>query len=258
MKTLKLNSNNYVTLHFIDQEVRPFVLIAPGGGYQRTSPREADPVVKVFNDAGYHAGVIYYRESLLTYPHTVDELAQFIEVLTKGTTYPIDIDSIILCGFSSGGHYMASLGVFNQRYPSIVPIKAMILAYPVITGKVGFAHEDSITRLYGEITEETRQAFSLENHVTEHTPPTFLFHTIDDMTVKVENSLYFMEALRKNNVIVDCHIYHSGVHGLSLGTKEVVTDEFKSNPLLYEQIHKHNQSWFGIAISFLNLLTKKA
>jgi acetyl esterase/lipase len=258
MHPLQLNSNNYVTFHFIDNRIRPFVLIAPGGGYQRTSPREAEPIAKAFNQAGYHAGIIYYRETLLQYPDTVDELASFIQVITTNEAYPIDKEAFILCGFSSGGHYMASMGVYHHQYPGLISPKAMILAYPVITGKAGYAHEDSIKRLYGEITEDTRHRFSLENHVTNLTPETFLFHTIDDQTVKVENSLYFMEALRKHHVAVDCHLYHSGVHGLSLGTKEVVTDAYTSDPLAYEAVHKHNQTWFDLAISFLNFRIKKA
>ena len=256
MNPIKLQTNNYITLHLVDAQIRPFVLIAPGGGYQRTSPREAEPVAKAFNDAGYHAGIIYYRETLLTHRDTTDELAAFVKLLTDGD-YPIDPNAFILCGFSSGGHYMASLGVFHQRYPNLIAPRAMILAYPVLTGKQGFAHEDSILRLYGEINEKTRYQFSLENHVTKHTPETFLFHTIDDETVKVENSLYFMDALRKAGIMVDCHLYHSGIHGLSLGTKDVPRDEFKDTPDLYAQIHEHNQTWFNLAISFLNFRLKK-
>jgi acetyl esterase/lipase len=258
MKPLKLNSNNYVTFHFIDDQKRPFVLIAPGGGYQRTSPREAEPIATAFNQAGYHAGIIYYRETLLQYPDTVDELASFIQVMTNDDQYPIDKEAFILCGFSSGGHYMASMGVYHHQYPGLISPKAMILAYPVITGKAGYAHEDSIRRLYGEITEDTRQRFSLENQVTKFTPATFLFHTIDDQTVKVENSLFFMAALRQHQVTVDCHLYHSGVHGLSLGTKAVVTDAYIADPQAYEDIHKHNQTWFNLVISFLNFIKKEA
>lgn len=257
MQNLKLNTDNYISFHFIDDQKRPFVLIAPGGGYQRTSPREAEPIAKAFNEKGYHSGIIYYRETLLQYPDTVDELASFVQVITSDSTYPIDLNAFILCGFSSGGHYMASLGVFHHQYPGLIQPKAMILAYPVITGKVGYAHEDSIKRLYGEITEDTRQRFSLENHVTNLTPETFLFHTMDDQSVKVENSLFFMQALRNHGVIVDCHLYHSGVHGLSLGTQAVVTDAYRSNPAAYEAIHKHNQTWFNLAISFLDFRLKK-
>ncbi|MCU0104381.1 alpha/beta hydrolase [Acholeplasma vituli] len=250
MNMLKLNSNNYVTLHLVDDQKRPFVLIAPGGGYIRTSPREAEPIAKAFNEKGYHAGTIYYRESFLTHPQAVEELSGFMDLIVS-MDLPIDQNALILCGFSSGGHYMANLGVhteYHQKYK----IKAMVLAYPVLTGQKGFAHEDSIRRLYGEITDETRLKFSLETKVTNTTPATFLFHTIDDETVKVENSLFFMEALRQHHVIVDCHLYHSGIHGLSLGTEEVPREEFASDPKGYAKIHSHNQTWFSLAISFLN------
>ena len=253
---IKLSSNNYVELYLLDDQIRPFVLIAPGGGYQRTSEREAGPIAKGFNEAGFHAGVIYYRESLLMYPDTINELALFVKHLTN-SDYPIDPKAFILCGFSSGGHYIASLGVHYQNYPNLIKPRAMILAYPVITGQEGFAHEDSIRRLYGEINLKTRDQFSLEHYVTKDTPETFLFHTVDDETVKVENSLYFMDALRKHKVMVDGHFYHSGIHGLSLGTKEVPRDDYKHDPEGYAKIHEHNQTWFNLAISFLKFRLKK-
>lgn len=250
MNKIKLNSNNYMTLHMVDDQQRPFVLIAPGGGYIRTSPREAEPIATAFNQAGYHAGIVYYRETMLKHPEAVIELSKFIQTVVQ-LELPIQKENLILCGFSSGGHYMGNLGVHTEYHQGFI-IKAMILAYPVITGQKGFAHEDSIERLYGHIDDQTRSAFSLENKVTEHTPPTFLFHTIDDETVKVENSLYFMQALRKHNVAVDCHLYHSGIHGLSLGTKAVPRDEFSHDPEGYGKIHSHNQTWFNLAISFIN------
>lgn len=255
METLKLKSDNFVTLHLVDDQIRPFVLIAPGGGYIRTSPREAIPIASAFNKNGYHAGILYYRETLLTHPYAVMEASEFMDLIVS-MDLPIDRNALILCGFSSGGHYMANLGVhpeYHQKYK----IKAMVLAYPVLTGKKGFAHEDSIERLYGEITDETRLKFSLESKVSSNTPATFLFHTMDDETVKVENSLFFMEALRKNHIVVDCHLFHSGIHGLSLGTEAVPREEFLHDPKGYAKIHSHNQTWFILAISFLNKILEK-
>jgi acetyl esterase/lipase len=54
--------------------------------------------------------------------------------------------------------------------------------------------------------------------VTPQTPPTFLVHAKDD-EVKVENSLVFAEALKKNNVPVDMYLYESGGHGYGMYNK---------------------------------------
>lgn len=249
---LQLHTDNYVTLYFKDNEIRPFVLIAPGGGYNHTSLREALPIVDAFLNKGYHAGIIYYRQTHLKHPDTTNELAEFVKMIKTNPTYPIAKNQFTLCGFSSGGHYMASLGVMHQNYGPDAKPNALILAYPVITGTLDYAHESSIERLYNVVNSFSREAFSLENKVSKDTPPTFLFHTVDDQSVKVENSLYFFNACRKHNVLVDAHFYHSGHHGLSLGTKETVNEEYISAPDGYENLHRHNQTWFGLAISFLN------
>ncbi len=39
---------------------RPFILICPGGGYERTSYREGEPLALHFLSRGYHAGVLRY------------------------------------------------------------------------------------------------------------------------------------------------------------------------------------------------------
>ena len=41
---------------------------------------------------------------------------------------------------------------------------------------------------------------SLENQVTNQTPPTFIWHTFTDGSVPVENSLLFVGALRRAGV----------------------------------------------------------
>ena len=45
----------------------------------------------------------------------------------------------------------------------------------------------------------------------------------DDNSVSLENSLLFVEALRKNGVKFEYHVFPDGCHGLGLGTKETAT-----------------------------------
>ena len=51
-------------------------------------------------------------------------------------------------------------------------------------------------------------------------PPTFIWHTFEDSTVPMENSLAFAKALREKAVPFEMHIFSKGEHGLALGTKE--------------------------------------
>ena len=57
---------------------------------------------------------------------------------------------------------------------------------------------------------------SLEWHVTAATPPTFLWHTVEDAGVPVENALLFAAALRRCGVPYELHAYPRGCHGLGL------------------------------------------
>lgn len=247
-KIIKLNSNNYVVLHLSDESVRPLILIAPGGGYQRTSEREAMPIVNQFKDQ-YHTAIIYYRETLFQEKEAIEEQVAFYEKLSEEQL----VSQIILMGFSSGGHYSARLGLNYHKYNLKKPL-AMVLLYPVISGIQGIAHEDSIMRLYGIKNDETRALFSLENQVTIFAPKTFLFHTVDDDVVPYENSLFLFQALKKNNIDVDLHLYHSGLHGISLGTKEVAFDHMNQDD--YDKANRHNQTWVLLVKSFLNQINR--
>ena len=62
----------------------------------------------------------------------------------------------------------------------------------------------------------------MKSSVTADTPPTFLFHTTEDKTVPVENSVYFYLALRKAGVRAEMHIYEKGNHGLGLAPGDPV------------------------------------
>ena len=81
---------------------------------------------------------------------------------------------------------------------------------------------------------------SLENQVTEQTPPTFLWHTATDDTVPVENSLYFFQACLEHGVSAELHIYPVGGHGLSLANEETC----RANGI---GVQKECQSWISLA-----------
>lgn len=90
--------------------------------------------------------------------------------------------------------------------------------YPVVTAGP-FAHRMSMQRL----TPDTAQQldYSLETKVTRDTPPTFLWHTMTDHSVPVQNSLLFASALLEHEVSCEVMLFPRGEHGLSLATKEV-------------------------------------
>lgn len=234
---------------------RPSVVICPGGGYGLTSDREAETVALRFMAAGFNAFVLRYSVKPNRYPAQLLEISAAVAYIRRmSDEWAIDTDKMIVCGFSAGGHLAGSLGVFWEQdfiieklgiqYGENKP-NAMILSYPVITGGE-FAHRGSFDNLLGEdASKEVRGNLSLENHVSQNTPPTFIWHTLDDATVPVENALLFANALRKKDIVFELHIYNRGVHGLSM------CDEMTANIERPEQINRHAATWFNLAVEWL-------
>lgn len=210
---------------------RPMIVICPGGGYQFTSEREAEPVAIRLNGMGFHTCVLKYSVKPAVFPTSLCQLAKAVgKVREHANEWNVDTNKIIVLGFSAGGHLAASLGVFWDKEFLAEELKyseeqitpnGLVLCYPVITSGPN-AHRGSFESLLGERCQEAEYLdwVSLEKQVTANTPPTFLWHTFTDIAVPVENSFLFAEALLKNKVPLEMHIYPNGVHGLSLGTEE--------------------------------------
>ena len=114
----------------------------------------------------------------------------------------------------------------------------VILSYPVITSGE-YAHRGSFLSLLGDRYDELVEEMSLENQVTESNPPTFLWHTVTDVDVPVENSLLFTRALKDKNILVELHLYSEGPHGLALANELTAVNE--------EQIIPSCQTWVELA-----------
>ena len=231
---------------------RASVLICPGGGYSGVSDRENEPIALAFLALGYNAFVLRYSTADINnekYPTQLLESSAAIAYIRRNSEkYHVKTDSVSICGFSAGGHLAAMLGTlwnenivterlgidFGENRPN-----GMILAYPVITGGE-FAHRGSFLNLLGENPDkELFFKCSLENSVGEHTPPAFIWHTLTDDAVPVENSFLFASAMKKANIPFELHIYPDGPHGLSLGTRETISPTA-------DRFNPHISSWIEL------------
>jgi acetyl esterase/lipase len=207
------------------------VIVAPGGGYVHLSMiKEGADIAQWLNAHGVAAFVLKYR--LGPRYHSPVELGDaqraIRTVRATAAKYGIAPDHIGMWGFSAGGHLTASAGTkFDAGKPDATdPIEQqssrpdfLILAYPVITLMKPYAHMGSRNYLLGEsATDAQVEEMSAELHVTELTPPTFLFATTDDKTVPVMNSVMFYSALVKASVPAEMHIFQHGPHGVGLAT----------------------------------------
>jgi acetyl esterase/lipase len=83
-----------------------------------------------------------------------------------------------------------------------------------------FTHAASRVNLLGaNPSPELVRSLSNELQVTTNTPPCFLWTTVEDKTVPMENTMLFADALRKNHVPFSLHVYEKGNHGMGLQDK---------------------------------------
>lgn len=236
-------------------EKRPVILMCPGGGYEMTSDREAEPMAMQFLAMGYHVAVLRYSVCPVRYPAALLQVAESVLYLKEhADEYHIDPEKIVVQGCSAGGHLAANYGIaWNSPFltklmgvendPERLRVAGLLLCYPVITSGEK-AHEESFRNLLGEQYEEKKEELSLENQVTPDTPPTFLWHTATDETVPVENSLYFFQSCLQQGVSAELHIYPVGGHGLSLANEETC----RANGI---GVQKECQSWISLAQTWL-------
>lgn len=239
----------------------PCIIICPGGGYSFTSPRESEPVARAYNAQGFHAFVLHYRVSKDHHPTPLTDISNTTALIRKhAEDLNIHPNKIALCGFSAGGHLAASLGVhWNKPYlENYINNKrglnrpdALVLCYPVISsGK--HSHPESFRNLLGENPPmDLYNHLSLERHVGNHTPPVFIWHTVEDELVPMENSLIFIQELKKADVLFEFHLYTHGVHGMSLATEET------AEPVKNRLPDSHLASWHKLSADWLNNLLQE-
>lgn len=200
---------------------RPAVLILPGGAYQHTSPREAEPVALRFAAQGYAAFVLHYSCAPSCFPAALREAAMAMRCIRQmADAWGIDPHMVAALGFSAGGHLCGTLGtlydapeVADLGSPERLRPDGLALCYPVAVswGKI---HEESFQNISGG-DEGLRQRLSLEKQVRPDMPPVFLWHTRDDGSVPCRNSLILAQALDDAGVDFALHVYRHGPHGLS-------------------------------------------
>lgn len=236
---------------------RPTIIVCPGGGYGFVSDREGEPVALNFVGDNYNAFVLKYSVAPARYPQALLELAATITYVRRNSEkYNVDTARISVCGFSAGGHLVASYGTLwdEQFIKDKLGISAsenkpnsMILAYPVITSGEK-AHRDSFNNLLGDDAEnkEMLNLMSVEKQINSKTPPAFIWHTFNDNTVPVENSIMLAVALREQNIPFELHIFPDGPHGMSLSSKVTSLDP--------NCVNQHVGSWVKLCKEWLQAL----
>ena len=216
---------------------RPMMLVLPGGGYSGCSKREAEPIARAYMAHGWNAAVLYYSvgENAVNMNPLEDASRAMTIIRRNAEEWHIYDDKIAVIGFSAGGHLAAWISTMwdNGEICKRCGIEkrgenrpdAAILCYPVITSGAK-AHIGSFKRFLGSEAPapEQLELYSLENRVTDETPPCFLWHTASDGAVPVENSLYMAQSLAAHKIPFELHVFPEGPHGMSLANAEVLPE----------------------------------
>ena len=144
-------------------------------------------------------------------------------------------DDLTVVGFSAGGHLVASQACYSDDYNNALMEELakenevlfdrfhklsarpnnIALAYPVINF-VSDQHEDSFINLTGG-NEELCNRLSIDLHISDGYPKTFIWACDDDDLVPPSNAARMYHALKKAGVDTDYRAYPTGGHGIATG-----------------------------------------
>ncbi len=235
----------------LEKKRRPMALVVPGGGYAMVSEREGEPVALRLLAEGFVVGVLSYSVQK-SFPVPFVEAAMAAAYLREHAEELGGSERLCVFGFSAGGHLAGMLSVL-QRDPALSILKehlpfarpdAAVLCYPVVT-LGGFTHAGTAEVISGG-EEGLRARLSLENAVKRDAVPAFLWHTVEDAAVPVENTLLLAAAYRRAKVPFELHLFERGVHGLALADGETANgrDAF---------FNEEAQAWLPLALAWLRL-----
>jgi len=212
-----------------DKATGTAIIIFPGGSYiNLATGHEGEAIAKEFNKFGLAAFVVKYRlpSDQIMVDKTIGPLQdaeRAIQIVRqRASEWGVNPNKVGIIGFSAGGHLASTLDthfdkvvIDNKDNISLRPDFAMLI-YPVISFGP-YAHAYSRENLIGKNpSQQLLDLYSNENQVTSNTPPTFLVHAEDDDAVPVQDSLLFYDALVKNKVKAEMHLFQEGGHGFGL------------------------------------------
>ncbi|WP_052091890.1 alpha/beta hydrolase [Paenibacillus sp. FSL H7-0357] len=255
--------------------VRPAVVICPGGGYNVISQNEGEPVALAYSRMGYHAFVLSYSVKIDNpFPTALLELAHAMALIREhADEWLVDKDNISVVGFSAGGNLALSLGIYHNQpllnegtglSASQIKPNQILLGYPAVTleprsektpdfvielmekGLMPDMRGPSIREiLMGKenLSDEEKDSLNLLHYIHSELPRTFIWGTYQDTVILPTDLFGLAEALFRNEVPCELHMFEKGPHGMSLADETVKAAE--------QLQHLHLSEWFQLSMKWL-------
>ncbi|MCH5230029.1 MAG: alpha/beta hydrolase fold domain-containing protein [Muribaculaceae bacterium] len=212
------------------------LVMCPGGGYYGLAiEHEGKALAPVLNENGITLAVLKYRMPNGNHEVPLEDVERSIDILKlHASEWGIDTKRIGIGGASAGGH-LASTAAIKLSGKDNSPAFQMLL-YPVITMQQSYTHPGSRELLLGPNPDDILvNKYSGELNVSTQTPPAFIAVSADDELVPVENSLLYVDSLRKKGIPVSLHLYPTGGHGWG-----------------FDPTFPYNQTWVNEMITWIN------
>lgn len=251
----------YMTFHKAENPINKTVLVCPGGAYGWTADdHEGIKVAEFYNSFGADVFVLRYtttrrNNEKFIYPLPyLDATRAMRYIRANAEKFDINPNCLGIMGFSAGGHLAG--WVSTKWNENLFDVKNSVKRYDDLFGKVSARPDFSVLvyavndlykyidygitgrQLLGDnATDEMKESLCNQNNVTKDTPPTFLYHTMEDASVPCIASIKYYEAMIKNGVPGEIHIFQPGCHGLAL-IKDLDFVK-KDHPKVYE----YSKNW---------------
>lgn len=244
----KCSADVRLTPYLAEGKGNTAVIVCPGGSYFWLDVKtEGIEVAKWLNSQGISAFVLEYRVGTIAgfithnrlirrgnrYPDPLQDVQRSIQIVREhAEELGIDPNQVGVMGFSAGGHLALMSGIYfdtdvltqvgvrpkvSLRPDFIAPI------YPVVTFSHPSVHKRSRRGLLGEgrsISKELKDSLSLERHVRDDMPPTYIMNCLDDPIVKCKNSELLDSAMTVKNVRHRYVRFKTGGHGFGASSNK--------------------------------------
>lgn len=229
------------------EEIRPAIIVCPGGSFQFRASGERNPIAKWLNEIGFHAFVLNYRVAPFTpFTSTKDAVRAVRYIRYHALKFNVDPERIGMIGFSAGGYLTAFVGTrfdngILEPDSRDAKLMTMLLGEPDLNDPIDQTSSklNAIILCYGETAPFSKDKLppdyllikditvnelidftSNHKYVSAKTPPTYLWVTATDEWNFQRQNLLFAQALNMLNLPFDIHIFSKGPHALGLGGGE--------------------------------------
>lgn len=210
----------------LPKEPMPVMLQIHGGGWRSGSPKRSLSY-KVLAEHGYFGASIEYRlTNEARWPAQIEDCKLAVRwIRANAEKYHINLDAIGCTGGSAGGHLVDCLATLDdpglEGNGGYAGVSSKVQAVVDVNGPTDLIKlsKSNPMALFGVTSDQNPDLYRQASpyfHVKPGLPPFLIIHGDKDESVPLEQSLMFMEALKKANVPVEILVVKGAGHAVNV------------------------------------------